>query len=69
MWDTVANLLRYPRERIVTDFIRHTGHLSSNDTFVHYHRARMDRRVDDGDLVLLVNPGFGGSQGCTLIRA
>ena len=68
IWDTVANLLRYPRERIVTDYIGDTGHLSSNDSFVHFHRATLNGHINPGDLVLLVNPGFGGSRGFTLIR-
>lgn len=68
IWDAMAGLLRYPRHRILTDYIAETGHLSSNDSFVHYHRAQLDGRVRPGDLVLLVNPGFGGSRGCTLIR-
>jgi 3-oxoacyl-[acyl-carrier-protein] synthase-3 len=68
IWDTVARLLRYPRERIVTDYIADTGHLSSNDSFVHFHRATLDGRINPGDLVLLVNPGFGGSRGFTLIQ-
>lgn len=68
IWDTVARLLRYPRERIVTDYIGDTGHLNSNDSFVHFHRAALDGRIDPGDLVLLVNPGFGGSRGFTMIR-
>lgn len=69
IWDTVARLLRFPRDRILTDYIGETGHLNSNDSFAHYCRAKLDSRVRPGDLVLLVNPGFGGSQGYTLIRA
>jgi 3-oxoacyl-[acyl-carrier-protein] synthase-3 len=69
IWDVMAGLLRFPRERILTDYIGETGHLSSNDSFVHFCRAEQEGRVQPGDLVLLVNPGFGGSRGCTLIRA
>lgn len=68
IWDAMAGLLRYPRERILTEYIAETGHLSSNDSFVHFHRAQLDGRIQPGDLVLLINPGFGGSRGCTLIR-
>lgn len=68
IWDTVAKLLRIPRERILTDYLHETGHLNSNDSFVHYVRAVEDGRISTGDLNLLVNCGFGGTRGCTLIQ-
>lgn len=68
IWDTVAHLARIPRDRILTDYIRETGHLNSNDSFVHYERAVREGRLKSGDVALLVNPGFGGTRGCTLIR-
>lgn len=68
IWDVVAELLRFPRERILTDFIGETGHLNSNDSFAHYVRAANENRLKRGDLVILINPGFGGTRGCTLIR-
>ena len=68
IWDTMARLLRWPRECILTDYIAETGHLNSNDSFVHFYRAQAEGRIRPGDLVLLINPGFGGSRGCTLIR-
>lgn len=68
IWDTMAELLRFPRERILTDYLDETGHLNSNDSFAHYVRAVREGRIQDGDLVLLVNPAFGGTRGCTLIR-
>jgi len=68
IWDVIAELLRYPRERILTDYISETGHLNSNDSFVHYTRATVEGKIKSGDLALLVNPGFGGTRGCTLIR-
>ena len=67
IWDTVAELLRFPRERIMTDYLNETGHLNSNDSFVHYIRAVDEGKIQDGDLVLLINPAFGGTRGCTLI--
>lgn len=68
IWDVVAELLRFPRERILTDYLSETGHLNSNDSFVHYVRAVDEGRIQDDDLVLLVNPAFGGTRGCTLIH-
>lgn len=68
IWDTMAELLRFPRERILTDYLCDTGHLNSNDSFVHYTRAVHEERIHDGALALLVNPGFGGTRGCTLLR-
>lgn len=68
IWDAVARLARFPRERILTDYIGETGHLNSNDSFVHYDHAVRENRVKPGELALLVNPGFGGTRGCTLIR-
>jgi 3-oxoacyl-[acyl-carrier-protein] synthase-3 len=68
IWDTMAGLLRFPRERILTDYLCETGHLNSNDSFVHYVRAVNDGRIRHNDITLLVNPGFGGTRGCTLIR-
>ena len=68
IWDAIAKLLRFPRERILTDYLSETGHLNSNDSFAHYVRAVDEGRIQDGDLVLLVNPAFGGTRGCTLIH-
>lgn len=68
IWDTMAELLRFPRERILTDYLCDTGHLNSNDSFVHYVRGVREGRIKNGDLALLVNPAFGGTRGCTLIR-
>ena len=68
IWDTVSEILRYPREKILTDFIGETGHLNSNDSFIHYIRAVDEGLIQSGDIVLLVNPAFGGTRGCTVIR-
>ena len=69
IWDVIAELLRFPRDRILTDYISETGHLNSNDSFAHYIRAVDEGRIREGDLALLINPGFGGTRGCTLIRS
>ncbi len=67
VWEVIARLLEIDRGRILTDYIGETGHLNSNDSFVHYSRAIVEGRIRPGDLALLVNPGFGGTCGCTLI--
>ena len=68
LWTAVAELMRLPQERILTDYIGETGHLNSNDSFAHYLRAIEEGKLAKGDLALLVNPGFGGSRGCTIMR-
>ncbi|MBT3376928.1 MAG: hypothetical protein HN976_28510 [Lentisphaerae bacterium] len=68
VWDAVSELLTFPRDRILTDYLPDTGHLNSNDSFVHYARAASEGRIRTGQLALLVNPAFGGTRGCTLIR-
>ncbi|MBK1710399.1 3-oxoacyl-[acyl-carrier-protein] synthase III C-terminal domain-containing protein [Marichromatium gracile] len=68
LWSAVADIMRLPRERFYTDPIAQTGHMNSNDSFVHYLRAIEEARLASGDLALLVNPGFGGTRGCTIMR-
>lgn len=68
IWDSVAALLRVPREMIYDDRIAATGHLNSNDSFVHYLHAIETGLLHPGDIAMLVNPGFGGTRGCTLLR-
>lgn len=68
IWDTIAALCRFPRERILDDGVERTGHLNSNDVLVHLVAALQDGRLRPGDIAALVSPGFGGTRGCTLIR-
>jgi 3-oxoacyl-[acyl-carrier-protein] synthase-3 len=69
IWDLVSELIRFPRERILTEYLEQSGHLNSNDSLAHYIRAVGDGRICQGERVLLVNPGFGGTRGCTLLQA
>jgi 3-oxoacyl-[acyl-carrier-protein] synthase-3 len=69
IWDVMSQLLRYPRSSILDKYIEDTGHLNSNDAFCHYVRACDEKLIVPGDTVLLVNPGFGGTRGCTVIKA
>jgi len=67
IWDQVSQLLRYPREKFLDSNIIKTGHMNSNDSFYHYFDF-VDRGIlKEGQLAALINPGFGGSQGCTLL--
>lgn len=68
IWDAVSKLLGFPREKILTDYLQETGHLNSTDSILHYVRAVSEGKIVPGDMALLVNPGFGGVRGCTLIR-
>jgi 3-oxoacyl-[acyl-carrier-protein] synthase III len=68
IWDTVAELCRYPRDRVLDQNIAATGHLNSNDVVVHLNAAVRDGLLRPGDVAALVSPGFGGTRGCTLIR-
>ena len=68
IWDIMAKILDYPRERIWTNYIEETGHLNSNDSFYHYLKAIEQRIVKKDDVVLLLNNGFGGSRGSTILK-
>ncbi len=68
IWDIMAKVLNYPREQIFTKYIDKTGHLNSNDSFFHYLKAIENGIITKGNKVLLVNNGFGGSRGSTIIE-
>lgn len=68
IWDLMAEVLKYPRQQIITNYINQTGHLNSNDSFLHYLRAIEDGILKKGEIVLLINPGFGGTRGSTIIK-
>ncbi len=68
IWDLMSKVLNYPREQIWTHYINQTGHLNSNDSFFHYLKAIENKIVQKGDKVLLINNGFGGSRGSTILE-
>lgn len=68
IWDTIGELCRFPRDRILDDGVADTGHLNSNDVFVHLATAVRTGTLRTGDIAALVSPGFGGSRGCTVVR-
>lgn len=67
-WDVMAVLTKIPRERFLDSNIRNTGHLNSHDSFYHYDYWCKENVILPGQTAMLINPGFGGTQGCTLIR-
>ncbi|MFI6999339.1 3-oxoacyl-[acyl-carrier-protein] synthase III C-terminal domain-containing protein [Nocardia sp. NPDC050175] len=68
IWDMIAQLCQFPRDRILDQGISETGHLNSNDVVVHMIAAIDDGRLSSGDVAALVSQGFGGARGCTLVR-
>ena len=68
IWDLMSKVLNYPRERIWTNYINQTGHLNSNDSFFHYLKAIENNIIQKGDKVLLINNGFGGSRGSSILE-
>lgn len=67
-WDVVSALCGYPRDIFLDGNICNTGHMNSHDSFFHYFYWKEQGVLKTGDLVMLINPGFGGTQGCTLLR-
>lgn len=67
-WDGLSALCHVPREKFLDGNIRNTGHMNSHDSFYHYFYWRQQGVIQPGDKVMLINPGFGGSQGCTLLQ-
>ena len=67
IWDQVSTLAKIPRSKFLDENIRNTGHMNSNDSFYHYFDYVHRGIIRKGQKAMLVNPGFGGSQGCTLL--
>lgn len=67
-WDTLAILTKIPRETFLDSNIQNTGHLNSHDSFYHYYYWCEKNVILLGQTAMLINPGFGGTQGCTLIK-
>lgn len=68
-WDVLSVLTKVPREHFLDGNMSNTGHTNSHDSFLHYFHFRENHTIADGDVVMLINPGFGGTQGCTLISS
>lgn len=68
IWNTISILMNIPRDKFLTRYISETGHLNSNDSFIHYIRAVNENFIVKNDIVLLINPAFGGTRGVTIIK-
>lgn len=67
-WDVMAKLCKEPRSKFLDQNICNTGHMNSHDSFYHYFHWCKLGVIKPGETSLLINPGFGGTQGFTLIR-
>lgn len=68
IWDVFAGMVHIKRARILDDNIIRTGHFNSNDSFYHYFTHCEDETIGSGKTAMLINPGFGGTRGCTILR-
>lgn len=68
IWDVFSGLSGVDRNRILDDNIYQTGHFNSNDSFYHYFTHCEDGTIQVGKTVMLINTGFGGTRGCTILR-
>lgn len=67
-WDALSELCKIPRNKFLDGNIKNTGHMNSHDSFYHYLFFCSQGTIKPGDTVMLINPGFGGTQGCTIIQ-
>lgn len=68
VWDAFAEATGFDRSAIFDQGLADTGHMNSHDSYFHYLRACEQGLIKKGERVMLINPGFGGTQGCTLIQ-
>ena len=64
----IGDMLGFPKEKIIMNYLYDTGHLNSNDSFCHYKRACKEGKIGIGQNAMLVNPGFGGTRGVTILK-
>lgn len=67
-WHSIAALTKIPRDKFLDFNIQNTGHFNSHDSFYHYFYCCEKNIILPGQTAMLINPGFGGTQGCTLLR-
>lgn len=67
-WDGLSGLLHIERSRFKDIHINVTGHFNSHDSFYHYLTLIEEQVINKNQYALLINPGFGGTQGSTLLR-
>lgn len=68
IWDVFAEMIHIDRTRILDENIVNTGHFNSNDSFYHYFTHCENDTINHGQIAMLINPGFGGPRGCTVLR-
>lgn len=68
-WDNMSMLMKLPRDLFMDENIINTGHMNSHDSFLHYFSFIENGKIKEGEISMLINPGFGGTQGCTLVKA
>jgi 3-oxoacyl-[acyl-carrier-protein] synthase III len=68
IWDVFAKMTGINRNLILDENIFQTGHLNSNDSFYHYFTHCEDETIQPGKSTMLINTGFGGTRGCTILR-
>ena len=68
IWDVFSKLVGVDRSLILDDNIYQTGHFNSNDSFYHYFTHCEDGTIKEGKTAMLINTGFGGTRGCTILR-
>jgi 3-oxoacyl-[acyl-carrier-protein] synthase-3 len=68
VWDVFAQLTGFDRNLILDENIAQTGHLNSNDSFYHYFTHCESGTILPEQTAMLINPGFGGTRGCTILR-
>jgi len=68
VWDVFAKMADIDRCSILDEDIVQTGHLNSNDSFYHYFTHCEKGIILSGQTTMLINPGFGGTRGCTILR-
>lgn len=68
IWDVLTEMIHIDRSRILDENIVNTGHFNSNDSFYHYFTHCENDTINHGQTAMLINPGFGGTRGCTVLR-
>jgi len=68
VWDVFAKMANIDRGSILDEDIGQTGHLNSNDSFYHYFTHCEKGIILPEQTAMLINPGFGGTRGCTILR-
>lgn len=63
----ISSVVKVPENKIILDYLSTTGHLNSNDSFCNFVKACEDGKIARNQISLLVNPGFGGTCGSTIL--